>query len=137
MPKLTKDQAKTVEESEGGDFPLLDDGLYGATLTTVTAKEGQRGTYWEWQFNVYCDEDQDDLEQSITLWENTSLSEKAAWRLKDMFAGFGVDIDTATEDLEGEFCWLNVGHEISAQGKSAGKPRNIFLSIVPAEEDEE
>lgn len=136
MPKLTKKQAKAVDNSDS-EFPLLDAGLYWLVLNKVVEKKGQQAPYWEWEFSIVTNEDGEDLQSAGRIWENTSLSEKAQWRLKSMFDAFGVPTDTDTEDLIGHGIWANIGQEIQQEGARKGQMVNTFLSAIPAAEDED
>lgn len=137
MPKLNSKQTRMVEDAAEREFILLDPGLYLAALQKVEAKEGKNGPYWEWEFLLTEDENGDGLETNVTLWDNTSLSEKAAWKLKAHFAAFGVPPDTDTDDLLGEWIWVDVGHEVQSQGARAGKLRNTVIALQPVESDGE
>lgn len=130
MPKLNKKQAKQVEDAEGGEL-LVDAGVYAAVLNKVEEKKGQAGPYWEWEFQLMEDADGNDLEVKPKVWENTSLSEKAAWRLRDMFEAFEVPTDTDTDEILGQWVQLTVGQEVAQQGSRQGQLRNIFLSAAP------
>lgn len=134
MPKLNKKQAKQVADAEGGEL-LVDAGVYAAILNKVEEKTGQAGPYWEWEFQLVEDSDGNELEAKPKVWENTSLSEKAAWRLRDMFEAFEVGTDTDTDDLLGQWVALTVGQEIAKQGSRQGQLRNIFLSAAPITDD--
>lgn len=133
MPKLNEKQ-KTQAEEGASDIPLLDPGVYGASLQKVEEKEGPKGPYWEWEFLVETDSEGNELEQTARIWENTSLSEKAIWRVQKMFDAFGVDSDTDTEDILGYYVALRVGQEVAAEGQRAGELQNCFLSASPIPE---
>ena len=130
MPKLNSKQAKQVEEADSS-FELLEAGVYLASLNAVTEKKGAAGPYWEWEF-VICETDEgEELERKPKIWENTSLSEKAIWRLASMFEAFEVPTDTDTEDLLGMYVMVNVGQEVVEGGARAGQLRNCFISAFP------
>ncbi len=133
MPKLTDDQA--AQAGEGGDFEVLDPGPYVAVLNEVNVKEGQAGPYWEWVFVIHSDADGQELDPKPRLWENTSTSEKAIWRIGKMMDGFGVPHDTDTNKLLGRYVGVNVGQEIAQAGSRAGQLVNTFLSAFPIEDD--
>lgn len=136
MPKLNKKQAKAVEEAEGGEL-LVDPGVYAAVLNKVEEKKGQAGPYWEWEFQLLEDADGNELESKPKVWENTSLSEKAQWRLRDMFEAFEVSPDTDTDEILGQWVALTVGQEVAQQGSRQGQLRNIFLSAAPISGDDD
>lgn len=130
MPKLNKTLAKKAREAEG--LGALEAGTYLGILNKVTEKEGRESPYWEWEFSIVGTEEGEEIKGG-RLWENTSLSERALWRLKDMFGSFGVELDTDTNELIGQYIWLVVGTEIQAEGAGAGKERNILLSTMQVE----
>lgn len=135
MPKLTSDQAQSVEEAESREFELLDIGTYLGALNAVTEEPGKEFTYWVWEFVLVGDAEGNDLENTAKLWENTSLSPKAAFRLKAMFEAFEVPADTDTDELLGRYVWIDVGQEVQKEGKNQGKLRNVFLSASPASDE--
>lgn len=130
MPKLNKTQAKKAREAEG--LGALDEGTYLGMLNKVVEKQGQNAPYWEWEFSIVGNAEGEEMKGG-RLWENTSLSDNALWRLKAMFEAFGVDMDTDTNELLGQYLWLNIGSEIQAEGKGAGQTRNILLSAFAVE----
>lgn len=140
MPKLNKKNAKAAEEAESITM-LVDAGPYACVLNKVDAKQGTAGEYWEWEFAIMEDAEGEPVEGKPKLWENTSLSEKAIFRVKQMFEAFEVPVDTDTDELVGQWVGINVGQEVAKQGSRAGQLRNIFLSAFPLgdgeEEDEE
>lgn len=143
MPKLDKRTAKQAQEAESITL-LVDAGTYAAVLNKVESKTGAAGEYWEWEFALMEDENGDEVEGKPKIWENTSLSEKAIFRVKQMFEAFEVPVDTDTDELVGQWVGLNVGQEVARQGSRQGQLRNIFLSAFPltdesdeSDEDEE
>ena len=134
MPKLNAQKAKAVEETEvneGGGFILLDPGVYELQLREVEVKTGAKGPYWAWTFEI----PEGEHAEGKRFWENTSLSEDAEWRLKSMFAAFGVSADTDTDDLIGKRIRANIGQETAQQGKVKGKLVNNIESVLPAKDD--
>lgn len=130
MPRLNDTQAQQAVEG-GGEFPLLDPGTYLASLNAVTEKQGKQAPYWEWEFLITEDAEGNPIDPPGKVWENTSLAEKAVWRVAKMLEAFEMTPDTDTDEVLGQYCYVNVGQEIAAQGSRAGKPRNIFLSAFP------
>src|SRR5690606_16853317 len=97
MPKLNKQTAAAVTEAaENSDFEPMPAGRYIFKLVDVESKDGQRAPYWSWQYE--CNEEP---YVGRKVWDNTSLSEKAAWRLGKVFAAFEVPADTDTDELIG------------------------------------
>ncbi len=134
MPKLTDEQAQKADEG-GEEFEPVPPGAYVAVLNQVTEKPGNAAPYWEWEFVLTHDADGNELEVKPKLWENTSTSERAVWRIAQMMAAFGRDSDADTDELVGEYVGVNVGQEIAQQGVRAGQLRNIFLSAFPVESE--
>ena len=135
MPKLNQKQAKQAAEAD--DYEAVPPGTYLAVLAAVSEKKGQAGPYWEWQFQLQETDEGEELERKVKIWENTSLSEQAIFRVAQMFAAFEVDTDTDTEDLLGLYVMVNVGQEVAEQGARAGQLRNTFLSAFPVPGDDE
>ena len=134
MPKMNKQLAGQATEAadSGGSFEPMPDGRYICTLVEVEAREGAKAPYWNWQYEVneqgdYC---------GRKLFDNTSLSEKALWRLGQVFAAFGVPADTDTDELIGLEVAIIVGHETAQAGKRAGQLVTI-VSRIEALTDEE
>ena len=102
MPKLNAKTAKAVEKTEGGTFAPVDPGIYHIRLRDVTAKPGPKGVYWAWEF--------ESVEPDVRgrFWTNTSLSDKAHFKLKEAFEAFGVPTDTDTDELLGKVCRAQV-----------------------------
>lgn len=126
MPKLTSDTAKKVEEAEALDFEALPEDIYTAVLADVENKEGKNGPYWKWTFKITTD-GYDGRQQ----WTNTSLSEKALWKLQEMFEAFGVPADTNTDDLIGQGVKLMVVQELIGEGKRKGQMGNSIDKVLP------
>ncbi len=135
MPKLNDQQATKAAEG-GEDFEAVDPGVYMCVLKEVNEKEGPAGPYWEWIFVIHSDADGNELATKPQLWENTSLSEKAVWRVGKMMEAFGVDLTADTDDLIGDWVGINVGQEISQQGARKGELRNTFVSAFQLSEDD-
>lgn len=138
MPKLDDNAAKTVADAEstGG---LMEEGIYEMVLTEVTAegKDGQplvgpSGPYWNWTFTIPEDAPR---YAKWNQWMITSLSEKAAWKLKEVFAAFGVTPDTDTDDLIGKRVRVEVGTRTIQKGERAGEVANQVRSIMPLDGD--
>jgi hypothetical protein len=132
MPKLNKKQAKEVGDAEGG-FDLLDDGVYHARLRSVEVSEnaGPSGAhYWKWEFEVV-----EEPYINRRLWTNTSLSEAAAFKLKEMFDAFGEDTDTDTDELCGRIVRLVVSTRTIQEGARKGDNANQVDRVSPADEE--
>lgn len=124
MPSLPKSEAAAVDEFEGNEYPLLEPGLYNATLFDVDgSKEGPAGPYWRWEFHA--------MDSNNKFWTNTSLSEKARFKMKEMFDAFGVPADTNTDLLCGKPVTLQVGIGTINSGEKQGQQRNEVVKVLP------
>ena len=132
MPKLNKEQAKGVAETEGGNFDPIESGVYHARLREVENKgPGPSGSdYWAWQFELL-----DEPYVNRRLWTNTSLSEAAAFKLKEVFEAFGVDTDTDTDELCGQIVKLVVSTRVIQEGSKKGETANQIERVQPKADD--
>lgn len=135
MPKLTGQQAANVSDAEEqDDFLVHDPGVYALQLNDVRVGNGKQGTYWTWEFLITHNEDGQEFAKKTMVWEITSLSEKAAWRMKRMFEAFGVAPDTDTDELLGQSIWATLEVKIAEGGRRQGKPVNVFGQPLAADE---
>lgn len=126
MPKLSTATATKVEEADNS-FEPLPEGIYNAVLDgEVEVKDGQNGPYWSWTFKI-TDEGFEGRQQ----WLNTSLSEKALWKLREVFEAFGYSADTHTDDLIGKPVKLMVVQRIIDGGKRKGEIGNDVGQVLP------
>lgn len=135
MPKLNQTKAAAVEEAGGGDFEALEEDIYVLKLCEckVAEKEGPSGPYWIWEFEI-----PEDYENAgRRFWMNTSLSEKALWKLNETFSAFGVPADTDTDELVGSLVQGYVTQVVQQKGKNAGKLVNQLETLSPFEGDGE
>lgn len=131
MPKLNKKTAEKVAEAESSDFEPLPAGAYHCRLVDVDgSREGPSGPYWSWEFDVL-----DEEHQNRKLWNNTSLSEAAHWKLAEAFAAFGVGTDTDTDELLGQVCKAIVTVRTIQAGARKGQLANQVDKLVEADED--
>lgn len=131
MAKLNKKTAEMVDKAEGGSFEPLEAGAYHVRLVDVDSdREGPKGPYWSWEFDVV----EPDTRKS-KLWQNTSLSEAAAFKMKETFDAFGVPTDTDTDDLCGQVCKAIVSVRTIQSGARQGELANQIDRLVPADED--
>lgn len=136
MPKLNDQQATAVDEAEstGG---VMEEGIYEMFLVSVKDQEngkpltGENGPYWKWEFQVPEDAER---YKNWHQWMNTSLSEAAAWKLKETFAAFGASTATDTEDLIGMRVRVEVGVRTIQKGARTGEPANQIRKLYPLEE---
>jgi hypothetical protein len=130
MPKLTSNVAQKTAEAEGGNFEPLPENTYLAVPEEVTMEPGgANGPYWKWTFKIA--EGQEYAGRKLFM--NTSLSEKALWKLKETFEAFGVSTDTDTDDLIGKPVKLYVVQRPIEQGKRKGEIGNEIRNLLPAD----
>lgn len=129
MPQLPKTKAKEVGNAESTAFEALPAGPYVAALKDckVAPKEGPSGPYWIWEFEVGQPEEY----AKRRLWVNTSLSEAADWKLKEVFDAFGADYDTDTDELINQVVLLQVSQRIIEQGSRKGDLGNNVDRVLP------
>lgn len=123
MPQLAKDKAEQVNETEGQNFEVYPEGIFLSTLVDVEVKEGPAGEYWSWKFgeNIFVE---DEKKYPGHLWVNTSLSDAADWKMKEVFEAFGVPADTDTDELLGKQVWNVVSQRVIAKGARMGEMGN-------------
>lgn len=120
MATLPKAVAKRVDAHEDDEFEALPAGVYVASLLEVDAtKEGPKGPYWSWQFKV-----EDEEYEGRRLFNNTSLSEKADFKMKETFDAFGVPSSTDTDELIGHVVKLAVSQQTIQGGSRDGQLGN-------------
>lgn len=132
MPKLSKAAAKKVDEAESS-FDLLDDGVYHVRLRQVTVSEnpGPSGAhYWSWEFEV--------IEEPYIgrrLWNNTSLSDAAAFKLKEAYDAFDAEVGSDTDEILGDACRAVVSTRVIQQGARKGENANQIDRLTQADPD--
>lgn len=133
MPKLDADTAGAVDEASGG-FEPLEAGIYYLRLRDVDgSREGPSGPYWSWEFDVIQSET--DSIAAGRLWNNTSLSEAARFKLKETFDAFGVPTDTDTDELVGQCVKAVVSIRTIQQGARKGEQANQIDRLVKVPDD--
>jgi hypothetical protein len=136
MPKLDRKTAQKVENSEewGTGRTLLPEGRYAVRLMKVEERPGRAAPQWSWWLTKPHDED--GKEYGGVLFLNTSLSEKALGRLKQVFHAFGYSFDSDTDEMVGEWVGVYVTQEVQQQGQNAGKTRNEIQYTFEFDPDE-
>lgn len=133
MPKLNKQQQERTEAAESTGF-LLPEGRYLARLAKdVTEGSGQAGPKWDWEFDSLRDED--GKRWPGRQWVTTSLSEKSAWKMKEVFEAFGYDLSSDTSEMVGEWVVLHVGQQVAQQGKRKGETVNFVRTVAAYDPD--
>lgn len=146
MAKLDKKHAKQVNDAEQNEFPVLPDGAYHVRLNDVDDdRNGPAGPYWSWIFEVVEPGDfefTDSKGKTRTvkfagqkLWNNTSLSEAAAFSMQNTFQAFGVEPDTDTDDLCGQVIKAIVNTRTIQSGARKGQPANQIVRLAPKDDD--
>lgn len=127
IPKLNKKQSKEVDSQEGGNFTPLPAGIYHARLKDVQVRDSKSSDskYWAWEFECV-----DDDFSNRRLWVNTSLLPQAQFKLKEVFAAFGVDADTDSDDLIGEIVKLQVTETTIQAGEKKGQTTNEVKRVI-------
>lgn len=131
MAKMDKKHQKQTDEAAGG-FEPLPDGAYHLRLNQVDSeREGPSGPYWSWEFDVVEPGDYTNRK----LWNNTSLSEAAAFKMKETYDAFGVPYDTDTDDMCGQVVKAIVSIRTIQSGARKGEPSNQIDKLVPKDPD--
>ena len=139
MPKLSKAAAKQVANTETQSFGAIPGGIYIGRLDEVTTGTGKQSgkPYWSWAFTVVSDADGDEEYAGRKLWINTSLSEAAHFKLKEVFEAFGYTPDSDTDEMIGEQIKLLVSETVIEQGARKGQPGNNVDRAIALDDDGE
>ncbi len=145
MPKLDDKKAAAVDQAEDG-FKPVPEGVYILQLMEdVDVKEGNKGTYWRWTFEVPKThvEEKDGEKVEVELehggrrfWTNTSLSDSAYFKLKETFGAFGVPTNTDTAELVGRKVKAMVTQRVIQGGQRKGEIGNEISKLLPLSHDE-
>jgi len=138
MPKLNQDVAQAVDQAEDG-FKPVPEGVYIVRLMEdVDVKEGAKGPYWRWTFEIPEEHEGEALEfAGRRFWTNTSLSSAAYFKLKETFGAFGVPTDTDTEDLVGRKVKAVVIQRVIQGGQRSGEIGNEIDKLLPLDSEEQ
>jgi hypothetical protein len=135
MPKLNAKTARAVaqaasEDTESGNLQPLPAGTYPARLAEVVTKEGPKGPYWTWRYEVL-----DPIPGHFSSqFVNTSLSPAAAWKLAEQFTAHDADPATDTEELIGDVVNLVVVTKVIESGNKAGELGNEVTKTLPCDD---
>lgn len=137
MPKLDDKKAAAVDQAEDG-FKPVPEGVYVLQLMEdVDVKEGAKGTYWRWTFEVPKEHEGEELEHGgRRFWTNTSLSDSAYFKLKETFGAFGVPTNTDTAELVGRKVKALVVQKVIDGGQRKGEIGNEISKLFPLSHDE-
>lgn len=141
MPKLPKNIQKAAEDAEVQDFSPLPAGTYLAKVREIdTAATSQSGNpKWVFQFDVVDgpeELDEGDRRSGGRLWEHCSLTENAAWKLKQIYTALGFTLDSDADELIGEPVRLVVVQEEINSGTRKGQMGNNIVSYLEADPDD-
>lgn len=133
MAKMDKKHQEQTKEAESGQFDPVPEGTYHVRLHQVITegREGPSGPYWTWEFDIV--EPGDNLNRK--LWNNTSLSEAAAFKMKETYDAFGAEYDADTDDLCGQICKAVVSIRTIQSGSRKGEPGNQVNRLLPKDEN--
>lgn len=127
MPKMPDAVAAEVDATEGGSFAPIPPGVYPAVLTEVNVKEGAKGPYWQWVYEIPEGREY----AGRRFWNNTSMSEAARFKVKEAFDAHGVPANTDTDELVGTWVSLSVSLTTIQSGEKAGQPTNNVANVLP------
>lgn len=132
MPKLPKKTQEAAEQAEdSGGFAALPEGKYLCVLDDVqTDGSGPAGPYWTWVWKIHPDNGE---HEGRMLWDVISLSEKAAWKVKQVFEALGYSLDSDTDEMIGEAAVLVVSQRVIERGKRQGEMGNQVDVYLPAD----
>jgi hypothetical protein len=131
MAKLNQKLQKQTEKAESSGFEPIPDGAYHVKLRDVdTTRSGAKGPYWSWEFEIV-----DEEFKGRRLWNNTSLSEAAAFKMKETFEAFDVPLDTDTDELIGEVVKAVVSQRTIQEGQRKGEVANQIDRLKKADAD--
>lgn len=133
MPHLPQEVQEQAEAAEGSGFALLEPGPYVVRLADIDmTRSGPAGPGWSWEFDVIEMEDGTPPARSgAKLWDYTSMSSKAAWKVKQVFEAFGVPLDIDTDELIGELAVAVVSQQTQQKGKRQGQLVNNIEELRP------
>lgn len=136
MPKLPKATQTAAEAADiGGGSAPLEEGVYVLRLHSIDATgSGPAGPYWTWEYRVVEGPD-GPMNGRRRLWDRISLSEKAAFRVKQVYTAFGFTLDSDTEEMIGEHVKAYVIQEPIQSGQRAGQMGNSISEYLEIPED--
>jgi len=131
MPKLPKAKARAVAQApEAPRFNTVPDGVYRCQLKEVTVRTPKGGgdPFWRTVWDI--------AEKGFSgrLFENISLGESSEWKMKEFFDAFDEEPDTDTDELIGEYAFLQLGSETQKVGKRKGEIVNTVEKFIAPDE---
>lgn len=131
MPKLPSAAAtKAKEAAESSGFTPVEPGTYRLRLTDVkaTTAKSSGNPMWVWEL-----ESVQEGSRGRKFWVNSVLTDKAMWKVGEMFAAFGAETDADTDELIGEECMADISQRPIEQGARAGQMGNNVDRCYPIE----
>ena len=128
----------TGNEDEGSSFNPIDSGRYRATVFEISREVGKNSgkPYLKWCFQI-CE---CEPFAGRRLWDNTSLSDNAKWRLVQVLKACGIDVPKGRlqlnpNDLLGKELILTVGLEpdeyANDRDGTTDQMRNVIKGFAP------
>lgn len=128
----------TGNEDEGSGFNPIDSGRYRATVFEISREVGKNSgkPYLKWCFQI-CE---GEPFAGRRLWDNTSLSDNAKWRLVQVLKACGIDVPKGRlqlnpNDLLGKELILTVGLEpdeyANDRDGTTDQMRNVIKGFAP------
>ena len=128
----------TGNEDEGTGFSPIDSGRYRATVFEISREVGKNSgkPYLKWCFQI-CE---GEPFAGRRLWDNTSLSDNAKWRLVQVLKACGIDVPKGhlqlnPNDLLGKELIIMVGLEpdeyANDRDGTDDQMRNVIKSFAP------
>nr|DAN07345.1 MAG TPA: Protein of unknown function (DUF669) [Caudoviricetes sp.] len=128
----------TGNEDEGTGFSPIDSGRYRATVFDISREVGKNSgkPYLKWCFQI-CE---GEPFAGRRLWDNTSLSDNAKWRLVQVLKACGIDVPKGhlqlnPNDLLGKELIIMVGLEpdeyANDRDGTDDQMRNVIKSFAP------
>lgn len=136
MPKLgAKEQQQAADAPEGGGGGPMPEGPVLVQLIEVKVKdEKDRNGFDLWNVEVHVVEPEQ--YKGRKLFDQISMGETSAWKVRSFFDGFGYTLDTDTAEMirEDAKAVVYTVHEIAQGGKYKGKPMNKIERYADDEE---
>lgn len=129
MPKLPIKTQKAAETADSTGFGPVPAGKYTLRVKGITQQAGSTDPYWACEFEITYPEQY----RNKRVWDNISLGEKSAWKVRQFFDGLGFTLDSDSDELVGEEVAALLGIGKIAQGKNAGKERNEVEEYLPVD----
>jgi hypothetical protein len=129
VAKMNKKTQQQTAKASNNFEPF--EGVMHVRLRGVDAtRTGPSGPYWSWEFEVVEGE-----HEGRRLWNNTSLSEAAAFKMKETYDAFGAEYDADTDDLCGQVCRADVEIVTQQQGRNKGQLTSQIRRLSPKDPD--